>query len=104
MSELGVAGAENDVGLDLDPQLLGQRGPHVDLGERAETLGRKRLLDPAHGVVIGQVDGDGLGVGRAHQSSLVVGRPDAFQALIPPMVLNTSQPSRASRLAATEDR
>ena len=60
MSELRVAGTQDQVGVALDVELLAERGRDVDLGQDAESLGLEQLDDARPQLVdrLGPVDAE----------------------------------------------
>ena len=59
MCELRVAGAEDQIRLDVGPNLGFEGRLNVDLGEDAEALCGERLPHLGHGFVVGQIHLDG---------------------------------------------
>ena len=76
MGELGIAGAEDDLGVDVDVELVLQRLADVDLGEDPEALLLERVFHAGDGVVVGVVELDAAGEVHEGSSSswLVVSR------------------------------
>jgi hypothetical protein len=61
VGELGVAGAEDDLGVDVDAELVLQRLADVDLGEDPEALFLEGVLHVGDDVVVGGVELDAAG-------------------------------------------
>ena len=66
MGETGVAGAEDDLRIDVDVDLGLQGGLHVDLGDDPESLVAERRLHIRDGRVEVPVDGGAESVGGGH--------------------------------------
>ena len=60
--ETGIAGSQDGVAAELDPELLPERGAHVDLGDDAEALRLEGVPRPRQGRLVVQVELDVEGV------------------------------------------